>query len=84
MSSNFDRDLAQKELLTLLDYRMPYGKYTGTRLIDLPEAYVIWIYNKGLPKGELGKMLGIVYEIKTNGLEALLQPLIKVNHRYNE
>ena len=66
---------AQQELLKLLDYRMPYGKYAGSKLIDLPEPYVVWFYNKGLPEGELGKMLAIIYEIKVNGLEALLKPL---------
>lgn len=67
---------AQQELLKLIDYRMPFGKHVGCRLIDLPEPYVVWFYNKGLPEGELGKMLSIVYEIKTNGLEPILRPLI--------
>ena len=70
-----DNQAAQQELLKLLDYRMPYGKYAGSKLIDLPEPYVVWFYNKGLPEGELGKMLAIIYEIKVNGLEALLKPL---------
>jgi uncharacterized protein len=51
--------------------RMPYGKYTGTRLIDLPEPYVVWYRTKGFPAGELGQMLGLLYEIKVNGLEYL-------------
>ena len=67
---------AQQELLKLIDYRMPFGKHAGCRLIDLPEPYVVWFYNKGMPEGELGKMLSIVYEIKTNGLEPILKPLI--------
>lgn len=73
----FNPEMAQKDLLKLLDYRMPYGKHTGSRLIDLPEPYVVWLVNNGLPKGELGRMLGILYEIKANGLEAMLRPLIK-------
>ncbi len=75
-STEFDADVAQQELLKLLDYRMPYGKYTGSKLIDLPEPYVVWLHNKGFPNGELGKMLAIIYEIKVNGLEAMLKPLI--------
>jgi len=62
-------------LLKLASYKMPYGKYKGTLLIDLPEPYVIWFANKGFPKGELGKLLGIIHTIKVNGLEKLFDPL---------
>ncbi len=51
---------------------MPFGKYVGTRLIDLPEAYVIWFSKSGFPEGDLGEMLRAIYEIKLNGLEYLL------------
>jgi len=50
---------------------MPFGKYAGRRLVDLPEAYVVWFRQKGFAKGELGKMLETVYTIKENGLEYL-------------
>ena len=63
------------QLLKLAQYRMPFGKYKGRLLIDLPEPYVIWFANKGFPPGELGRMLSIVYEIKINGLEHLFAPL---------
>lgn len=63
------------QLLKLAQYRMPFGKYANRLLIDLPEPYVIWFVNKGLPNGELGKMLAIVHEIKVNGLEYLFDPL---------
>ena len=59
----------------LLKTRMPFGKYAGRFLIDLPEPYVVWFSRQGFPKGELGKMLEIVYEIKLNGLEYLFDPL---------
>ena len=55
--------------------RMPFGRYKGRRLIDLPEPYVVWFYDKGFPKGELGKLLSTVYEVKVNGLEYLFKPL---------
>lgn len=55
--------------------QMPYGKYKGMALIDLPEPYVVWMYNKGLPENDLGLLLQQLYEIKANGLEYLFQPL---------
>jgi uncharacterized protein (DUF3820 family) len=55
--------------------KMPFGKYKGRYLIDLPEAYVIWFSHKGFPEGELGDMLKSVLEIKANGLEYLFTPL---------
>ena len=54
---------------------MPFGKFKGVALIDLPEPYVVWFCQKGLPEGELGRLLAQVYEIKLNGLEHLFQPL---------
>jgi len=61
--------------LKLAKTRMPFGKYKGRLLIDLPEPYVIWFSRKGFPEGRIGEMLRIVYEIKTNGLEYLFKPL---------
>jgi len=54
---------------------MPYGRYQGVRLVDLPEPYVVWYHSKGFPTGHLGELLGLLYEIKVNGLEPLLEPL---------
>ena len=64
-------------LLELAQYRMPFGKYEGYLLIDLPEPYVIWFANKGFPTGKLGTLLRITHEIKINGLEYLFDPLRK-------
>ncbi|MDH5182933.1 MAG: DUF3820 family protein [Gammaproteobacteria bacterium] len=64
-----------KALLKLAAYPMPFGKYKGRLLIDLPEPYVVWFSRQGFPGGELGKMLAIVHEIKVNGLEYLFEPL---------
>ena len=58
-------------LLELATARMPFGKYRGRRLIDLPEPYVVWYAGQGFPEGKLGTMLRAVYEIKVNGLEHL-------------
>ena len=65
------------DLNTLANMRMPFGKYANRRLIDLPETYLIWFSHKGFPEGKLGEMLRSVLEIKTNGLEYLLEPLKK-------
>lgn len=56
---------------------MPYGKYQGRFLIDLPEYYVVWYHNKGFPEGKLGDMLKQVYELKLNGLEDLIRTIQK-------
>ena len=65
----------QAYLVKVARMRMPFGKYKGRLLIDLPEAYILWFEQKGMPKGELGRMLLLVKEIKLNGLESLLRPL---------
>ena len=62
-------------LLKLTKTRMPFGRYKGCLLIDLPKPYVIWFAKKGFPEGELGRMLKILYEVKSNGLEYLFKPL---------
>jgi uncharacterized protein (DUF3820 family) len=65
------------EFLALAEMRMPFGKYQGRLLIDLPEPYVVWFAKQGFPEGKLGTMLQVVYEIKVNGLEYLFTPLRK-------
>jgi hypothetical protein len=61
----------------LANARMPFGRYAGRLLIDLPEAYVVWFSHQGYPKGELGEQLASLYVIKENGLEGLLRPLVR-------
>lgn len=58
---------------------MPYGKYKDRFLIDLPEHYIVWYNNKGFPKGQLGNMLQMVYELKLNGLEHLIRNIKKMD-----
>lgn len=64
-------------LLSLVKMEMPYGKYKGTLLCNIPMYYLEWIKRKGFPKGKLGVQLETIYEIKLNGLESLLEPLKK-------
>jgi uncharacterized protein (DUF3820 family) len=62
-------------LIELAHAKMPFGKYKDRYLIDLPEHYVVWYHSKGFPKGKLGDMLTQIYEIKLNGLEALIRTI---------
>lgn len=64
-----------KILLQLVRMQMPFGKYKGWLLCDLPEPYLVWFKQKGFPTGKLGMLLETIYEIKLNGLEKLLTPL---------
>jgi hypothetical protein len=63
-----------KRLLALATTRMPFGKYKGRLLVDLPEPYVVWYHRSGYPAGDMGGLLRELYEIKVNGLEPLLDP----------
>lgn len=71
--------MEQKDLISLATMPMPFGKYTGRVLIDLPEAYLLWFEKKGFPTGNLGRLLGIALEIKRSGLEKILDPLREPN-----
>lgn len=62
-------------LKDLVKMRMPYGKYKGYLICDLPEFYLSWYHSKGFPAGKLGMLLSTIYEVKLNGLEHLLKPL---------
>ena len=66
-----------KILIELTTMHMPFGKYKGTILCYLPEPYLVWFNQKGFPEGKLGMLLATLYEIKLNGLEYLLKPLMK-------
>ncbi|MBI5277406.1 MAG: DUF3820 family protein [Burkholderiales bacterium] len=59
----------------LVRTEMPYGKYKGTLIADLPGNYLNWFAREGFPPGELGRLLALMHEIDHNGLKHLLQPL---------
>ena len=62
-------------LIELVSVRMPYGKFKGRILCDLPEPYLVWLHQKGFPSGKIGVLLSTLYEIKLNGLGYLLKPI---------
>lgn len=63
------------DLLLLLTWDMPYGKYEGRKLADLPGHYLGWFAREGFPKGQLGDLLALMYELDHNNLRGLLDPL---------
>ncbi len=65
-----------RQLKALAAARMPYGKYAGRLLLELPEPYVVWLVGHQLPDGLLGRQLLEIYDIKVNGLESLLMPFV--------
>ncbi len=64
-----------QDLLLLVTWRMPFGKYQGRLLADLPGHYLNWFARSGFPPGELGRLLALMQEIDHNGLKPLLDPL---------
>ncbi|MDH2432338.1 DUF3820 family protein [Pokkaliibacter sp. MBI-7] len=67
--------LNQQNLLRLARTPMPFGKYQGRVLIDLPEEYLLWFAKKGFPEGQLGALLALCLELKIEGLDKLVKPL---------
>jgi|TARA_R100000935_G_C2828249_1_gene163499 uncharacterized protein (DUF3820 family) len=65
----------QSKLIELAKAKMPYGKFKGRFLIDLPEHYIVWYKQKGFPKGKLGNQLEQIFEIKVNGLEPMIRTI---------
>ncbi len=69
----------QQMLIEAINQVMPFGKYAGRKLIELPEPYLVWFHGKGFPESKLGQQLALMYEVKLNGLEEMLQPLVRHN-----
>lgn len=68
-------------LIKLVMMKMPFGKYKGTVLCDLPMYYLEWFAAKGFPKGQMGMLLATIFEVKLNGLTHLLDPIKKSTTR---
>lgn len=73
MEIGFDKN----KLIEMANYRMPFGKYKGKYLVDLPESYFVWFQQQGFPKGTLGNHLKAMMEIKVNGLEPIIRKIQK-------
>lgn len=71
-----DTKALSRDVIDAASMKMPFGRFKGTRLIDLPEPYVVWFKGQGFPNGLLGQRLALIYEIKANGLEKLIRPLL--------
>lgn len=75
MSHEMPLPISPEDLLEIARMRMPFGRYEGRLLIDLPEPYVVWFAKNGFPEGKLGRLLGLLYDVKLNGLESLFDPM---------
>lgn len=69
--------MSPEVLKEAINTTMPFGKYAGRKLLELPEPYLVWFHQQGFPNGKLGEQLALMYEIKLNGLEGTLKPLLK-------
>lgn len=67
--------MSPEDLPKLLSCQMPFGKYKGRFIADLPGNYLNWFAREGFPKGEIGRLLALMQEIDHNGLSSLLDPL---------
>ena len=73
----FDKEKLQEQFIKLASWEMPFGKYSGRVLIDLPEAHLYWFQKNDWPKGELGELLALALELKISGTDSLVKQLKK-------
>ena len=65
----------KQHLIQLANMKMPFGKYAGRVLIDLPDEYLLWFQKQGFPDGQLGTLMALALEFKIEGLESVIRPL---------
>lgn len=67
--------LDPQDLIKIANTKIPFGRFKGRVLVDLPEEYLLWFANRGFPTGKLGQLMQLTLELKINGLESLVDPL---------
>ncbi len=77
LNSDLNSDPSSQDLLEAVNQTMPFGKYKGRKLLELPEPYLVWFHGQGFPNSKLGRQLALMYEVKVNGLEGMLQELVR-------
>ena len=75
INSVFDKEKLLEQFLKLASWEMPFGKYAGRVLIDLPEAYLFWFEKSDWPNGELGELMRLALELKISGTDGLVKKL---------
>lgn len=68
---------SKEDLVKLAQWEMPFGKYCGKVLVDLPEEYLFWFQKHDFPRGELGELMKLCLDLKIEGLDSLVKPLKK-------
>lgn len=76
--------LEKKHIVKIATTKMPFGRYQGTLLVDLPDEYLLWFVDRGFPKGELGLLMAMTLELKVEGLDDIIRPIKDMPNILNE
>lgn len=76
-----DLGFDQEDLMKLATWIMPFGRYHGKTLIDLPEEYLFWFVDKGFPDGKLGFLMKLALELKANGADGVIRDMARAIER---
>ncbi len=77
----FDPEEGKELLLKIANWKMPFGRFAGMNLIDLPDEYLFWFQKEGFPEGELGELMKLTLELKIEGSDLLIKPLKNTNEK---
>ena len=72
-----DLGFTQDDLLKLATWKMPFGRFSGCILIELPEEYLFWFVDNGFPNGQLGFLMKLALELKVNGADGVIRDMVK-------
>ncbi len=75
LRSCIEKQYKKEDLIKLAEWKMPFGRFSGMSLIDLPDEYLFWFQKNGFPEGELGELMAFCLELKIEGLDLLIKPL---------